>query len=101
MYKCPWCERKSFSFWQKQSLGPSRALACNGCHRQVSVPWGRAHLAALPVFLCTLAGMWVIGEAFHSKLYALGGGVAGVMIGMLITMPLYHLFVPLIRPTGR
>ena len=98
MYECPWCERKSFSFWQKQSLGPSRALKCKGCRRQVSVPWGRAHLAALPLFLCTVAGMWFIGEAFDSKLHALAGAMAGLVVGMLIMMPLYHFIVPLIRP---
>ena len=98
MYACPWCERKSFSFWQKQSLGPSRALTCKGCRRKVSVPWGRAHIAALPLFLCTVAGMWIIGEAFGSRLYALGGALAGLVIGMLLMMPLYHFIVPLIRP---
>ncbi len=97
MYECPWCQRKSFSFWQKQSLGPNRILRCGNCTRRVSVPWGRAHLAAVPLFLCALAGLWLLGNAFDSKLFALAGGFLGVAVGMVFTMPLYHQFVPLIR----
>ena len=98
MYACPWCDRKVFSFWQKQSLGPSRSLRCMGCKRQVSVPWGRAHLAALPVFVFAVVGMYLVGDASGSKLWALAGALAGVILGMLITMPLYHRFVPLVKP---
>jgi hypothetical protein len=101
MYQCPWCERKTFSFWQKQKLGPNKSLKCTGCRRQVSVPWGRAHLAALPVFLFAIAGLWFIGDEFNSKLFALAGAFVGVVIGMMITMPLYHHFVPLVKPTKR
>ncbi|HXS53333.1 MAG TPA: hypothetical protein VN782_12435 [Usitatibacter sp.] len=98
MYECPWCTHKSFSFWQKQSLGPNRTLRCGNCRRHVSVPWGRAHLAAIPLFLCAVAGLWFIGDAFNSKLIALAGAFAGVAIGMVLTMPLYHAFVPLVKP---
>ena len=98
MYECPWCSRKSFSFWQKQSLGPNRTMRCDNCRRHVSVPWGRAHLAAIPLFLCAVAGLWFIGDAFNSKLVALAGAFVGVAIGMIFTMPLYHAFVPLVKP---
>jgi hypothetical protein len=101
MYQCPWCERKCFSFWQKQTLGPNKSIKCKGCSRRVSVPWGRAHLAALPVFLFAIAGLWFVGDAFGSKLFALAGAFAGVVIGMMITMPLYHHFVPLSKPDDR
>ena len=67
MYQCPWCERKSFSFWQKQALGPNNSMKCHGCRRQVSVHWGRAHLAALPVFILAIAGLWFIGDSFNSS----------------------------------
>jgi hypothetical protein len=98
MYECPWCSRKSFSFWQKQTLGPSRSIRCENCTRHVSVPWGRAHLAAIPVFLFAIAGLWFIGDAFNSKLIALAGACIGVVAGMIVTMPLYHAFVPLVKP---
>jgi hypothetical protein len=101
MYACPWCQRKVFGFWQKQSLGPNKTLQCLGCKRNVSVPWGRAHIAALPVFLLALAGLWFVGDAFNSKVHALGGLVAGVVLGMMITMPLYHFIVPLVKPERR
>ncbi len=101
MYECPWCSRKSFSFWQKQSLGPHRTIRCGNCTRRVSVPWGRAHLAAIPLFLCAIAGLWFAGDAFDSKVVALAGGFVGVAIGMVFTMPLYHRFVPLVKPDNR
>lgn len=98
MYECPWCNRKSFSFWQKQTLGPHRTLACAGCSREVSVPWGRAHLAMIPVFLGAVLGLYVVGDVFGSKIIALAGGFIGVAIGMVLTAPLYHAFVPLVKP---
>jgi len=98
MYECPWCTQKSFSFWQKQTLGPNRTLRCTSCTRHVSVPWGRAHLAAIPLFLCAVAGLWFIGDAFNSKLIALAGAFVGVAVGMVLTMPLYHAIVPLVKP---
>jgi uncharacterized protein YqgC (DUF456 family) len=101
MYACPWCERKVFSFWQKQALGPSKSMQCSGCKRQVSVSWGRAHLAALPVFLLALAGLWFVGDAFNSKLHGVAGALAGVILGTMITMPLYHFIVPLVKLRGR
>ncbi len=86
MYACPWCERKTFSFWQKQSLGPHKTLRCTGCKRQVGVPWARANLAALPVFLCAVAGLYFVGDA---------------SVGMMLMMPIYHRFVPLVKPENR
>jgi uncharacterized protein YqgC (DUF456 family) len=98
MYACPWCERKVFSFWQKQSLGPTKTIQCMGCKRHVTVSWARAHLAALPVFVLAIAGLWFVGDAFNSKLLAIAGAFCGVVLGMMITMPLYHYIVPLVRP---
>ena len=66
--------------------------------RKVSVPWTRAHLAALPIFLLGLAGLWFVGDAFNSKLFALVGALAGGAIGMLIALPLHHYLVPLVKP---
>lgn len=101
MYACPWCERKSFSFWQKQSLGPNKPVKCKACSRAVTVPWDRAHFAAAPMFILAVVSMYFVGDAFDSKLYAIGGAVAGVVLGMLFTIPLYHFIVPLIRPGER
>jgi uncharacterized protein YqgC (DUF456 family) len=98
MYSCPWCERKTFSFWQKQTLGPNKTLSCTGCKRRVSVPWGRAHIAALPVFVVAIAAMWFVGDCFNSKIFAIAGAFCGVVVGMMITMPLYHYIVPLVKP---
>jgi uncharacterized protein YqgC (DUF456 family) len=98
MYACPWCQRKVFSFWQKQSLGPSQTLQCSGCKRGVSVSWLHAHLAALPVFLFAILGLWFVGDAFNSRSFALAGALCGVVLGMMVTMPLYHYIVPLVKP---
>jgi hypothetical protein len=98
MYACPWCEQTSFSFWQKQSLGPARNLTCQHCKRPVSVCWNRAQLAAVPVvalgFLGLIAGKMVFGTWSAVFLFAW----LGVTTGMLITAPLYHWYVPLKKP---
>jgi hypothetical protein len=98
MYACPWCERKTFSFYQKQTLGPSRSIKCGHCSRHVSVPWNRAHIAALPVIVFGTLGL-VIGKALFAAVSAiLLGGWIGITLGMVITAPLYHLWVPLVKP---
>ena len=53
------------------------------------------------MFLLALAGLWFVGDAFNSKVHALGGLLAGVVLGMMITMPLYHFIVPLVKPERR
>jgi DNA-directed RNA polymerase subunit RPC12/RpoP len=97
MYKCPWCGKAGFSFWEKQSLGPKRALVCPHCRRKVSVCWNRAQLAAIPVlalgFLGLIAGRYVYGSWSAILL----GGWLGATLGMLFTAPLYHFYVPLVR----
>lgn len=98
MYACPWCERKTFSFWQKQSLGPHRSLKCSACKRQVSVPWGRAQLAVAPMVILTFVGL-IIGKIAYGELTEiLMGGSLGFMVGAILTTPIYHFFVPLVRP---
>jgi hypothetical protein len=97
MYECPWCENKTFSFWQKQSLGPTRTLKCADCKRSVSVCWQRAQIAAAPVILFGFLGL-LVGKAYFGTWPAvLLGGWVGITVGMLITAPLYHLFVPLTK----
>jgi hypothetical protein len=97
MYACPWCKKKAFSFWQKQSLGPTRSIACGACTRRVSVPWLRANLAAVPVVLLGMVGV-TTGKLYGTMPEIFAYGLAGVFVGMLITGPIYHLFVPLVRP---
>ena len=98
MYECPWCSRKTFSFWQKQSLGPNRSIACTACTRRVSVPWVRAQFAAAPVVLLGFAGL-LTGKYFYGEIVEiLMGGALGLMVGMIATAPIYHFFVPLVKP---
>jgi hypothetical protein len=98
MYACPWCQRKTFSFWQKQSLGPAHSLQCNACRRRVSVPLVQSHVAAAPLVVLVFAGL-VLGKAAYGVLPEIFmGGCLGLMVGMIVTAPLYHFFVPLIKP---
>ena len=96
-YACPWCNKASFSFWQKQSLGPTRSLVCGHCKRKVGVDWNRAQIAAIPVlalgFLGLIAGKVLFGTWSAVLLFAW----LGITGGMLFTAPLYHYYVPLTR----
>ena len=99
MYECPWCEHKSFSFWEKQGLGPTRSMRCAKCKRKVGVSSERAQIAAAPLFLLGFLGL-LIGKAYFGTWPAvLLGGWLGITLGMSIAAPLYHLFVPLERQT--
>ncbi len=101
MYACPWCgTEKSFSFWEKQTLGPRRELNCPHCNRKVSVCWERAQLAAIPVIALAFLGM-LFGRHFYGDWPAVLLGLwLGTTLGMSITAPLYHLSGPLVRPTS-
>ena len=98
MYACPWCERKTFSFWQKQSLGPHRSIQCSACKRQVSVPWVRAQIAFAPMVVLTFTGLIIAKIAYGMTLEVLMGGGLGFMVGAILMTPIYHFFVPLVRP---
>ena len=98
MYSCPWCEKGRFSFWEKQSLGPARSLTCTQCKRPVSVCWQRAQIAAIPAIALGFLGLIAGKVLFMTWPAILLGGWLGVTIGMLITAPLYHWYVPLKKP---
>ena len=99
IYECPWCERKAFSFWQKQTLGPTRSLRCEQCKRKVGVCGQRAQIAAAPLFLLGFLGL-LLGQAYFGTWPAvLLGGWVGVTFGMLVAAPIYHVYVPLERQT--
>jgi hypothetical protein len=98
MYACPWCERRTFSFLQKQTLGPSRTLKCGHCARHVGVHWDRAMIAAIPIIVLGTLGLAMGKSLYHSLPAILLGGWIGVTMGMSITAPLYHLWVPLVKP---
>ena len=99
MYACPWCGKGRFSFWDKQSLGPTRTLSCPDCKRPVSVCWNRAQLAVIPAVALGFLGLIAGKVLFLTWPAVFLGGWVGVTLGMLITAPLYHLYVPLVKPT--
>jgi hypothetical protein len=99
MYACPWCGKGRFSFWDKQSLGPTRSLSCPDCKRPVSVCWNRAQLAAIPAVALGFLGLIAGKVLFLTWPAVFLGGWLGVTLGMLVTAPLYHLYVPLVKPT--
>jgi len=99
MYECPWCDRKSFSFFDKQTLGPSRSLKCGECKKKVGVPGERAQMAAAPLFLLGFLGLLIAKAYFGTWPAVLLGGWIGITLGALVAAPIYHVFVPLERQT--
>ena len=53
------------------------------------------------LFVLALAGLWFVGDTFNSKIFAIAGAFCGVVLGMMVTMPLYHYIVPLVKPERR
>jgi hypothetical protein len=99
MYECPWCEQKSFSFFDKQTLGPSRTIKCGECKRKVGVPGERAQIAAAPLFLLGFLGLLMGKYLYGTWPAVLLGGWVGITLGMAISASIYHLYVPLERET--
>ena len=99
MYACPWCEEKSFSFFSKQTLGPSRTLKCGECKKKVGVPGDRAQIAAAPIFLFGFLGLLLMKAYFGTWPAVLLGGWLGVTAGAIISAAIYHVYVPLERET--
>ena len=90
MYACPWCERGRFSFWGN--------LKCGTCKRPVSVNWTRAQIAAIPALALGFLGL-IAGKMLYMTWPAVFlGGWIGITLGMLLTAPLYHFYVPLVKP---
>ncbi|HYC37757.1 MAG TPA: hypothetical protein VEC19_15120, partial [Usitatibacter sp.] len=67
-------------------------------NRKVSVAWDRAQLAALPVLAFGFLGLLVGKAVFGTWPAVFFFGWLGVTVGMVITAPLYHLYVPLVKP---
>ena len=99
MYECPWCDKKAFSFWEKQTLGPARSISCAACKRKVGVSSQRAQIAAAPLFLLGFLGLLVAKTYFGTWPAVLLGGWVGITFGMLVSAPIYHVFVPLEKQT--
>jgi len=95
MYKCPLCSADSFTFWQKQWLGPARSIKCRACGGAVSVPWLGAVVAIVPIAVLASAGT-IVGATLAGNAGFAVGGVLGILLGFAISSPLYHRYVPLV-----
>jgi hypothetical protein len=65
----------------------------------VSVCWNRAQLAAIPAVALGFLGLIAGKILFMTWPAVFLGGWLGVTLGMLVTAPLYHLYVPLEKVT--
>ena len=99
MYERPWCDKKAFSFWEKQMLGPARSMRCGACRRAVRVSSDRAQIAAAPLFLLGFLGLLLGKALFGTWPAVLLGGWIGVSFGMMIAASIYHVYVPLEKQT--
>ena len=97
-YNCPKCDEESFSFWQKQFLGPIRRVHCRLCGASVGVPWIRSFainaVGAPIVFVGGIAPAIILGK------FGIGSMISGFVVGGLVAVVfvgwLQHRFVPLI-----
>ena len=53
------------------------------------------------MFVFAACGLWFVGDAFNSRIFAIAGAFCGVVLGMMAMMPLYHYIVPLVKPDRR
>jgi len=97
-YNCPKCGQASFSFWQKQFLGPLGSIPCGACGASVSVPWGKS--IALNAVFIPIASLGGLVAAFSFAKYSIGAAFFVFIIWVLAFFVLVgwiqHRFVPLI-----
>ncbi len=96
MYNCPHCHAPTFSFWQKNTLGPGRAIECSACKGGVSVPWVRSMLCVSPIFLLGIAAHIYLRPMVGASGALLGLSI-GFVVGFAISLPLYHRFAPIVK----
>jgi len=104
MYNCPACGNPTFSFWQKQFLGPLRKIECQSCGVAVSVPWARnvlfSFLVGLLPPLVGVGAVALVGE-FASLWSMVGVFALGTLIASAPFLWLYHRYVPLVVKKAR
>ena len=95
MYECPNCGELTFSYWQKQFLGPARTIRCRACDARVSVPWLRSSIfvilgSVVSLFAGLVALMMVapgslagLGVALAFVVFVVGAALAVVPIAWL------------------
>ena len=97
-YNCPKCGQASFSFWQKQFLGPLGSIPCGACGASVSVPWGKS--IALNAVFIPIASLGGLVAAFSFAKYSIGAAFFVFIIWVLAFFVLVgwiqHRFIPLI-----
>ena len=99
-YPCPRCGRPSFTFRQKQFLGPTRAIRCGECGTRVSVPWSAAYLFNI-IVVASLAPTFTIVAGFLAwEAWGAGAGLAVFVLANLLLVVFagwwQHRFVALV-----
>ncbi len=87
---CPGCEEPSFTFWQKQVLGPGRKKRCRRCGALVSV--SRTHWIPMLLLSAAFPIVAIVVLFAHGLAAAVGAVVLMVLVGALYQ----HHLVPLV-----
>jgi transcription elongation factor Elf1 len=87
-FNCPYCNKKSVSFFRKLILSPIVSHNCSNCNEPICVPF-KAVLLILPSLLITLIYSFFIN---HYNV------VTGLFVfGLILTSYFYNKYVPLIK----
>jgi len=92
MYPCPHCGTDSFTFWQKELLGPTRSIKCRHCGGRVSVPGIHTFFRLYPTFMLVVA----VPLFFGATLGLLNAILVGSLIAFAVSASLCHRYVVLI-----
>jgi hypothetical protein len=98
-HHCPKCNQPSFTFWQKQLLGPLKKVSCSSCGARVSVPWGISVLIIVVASTVVSVGPFVAAAAAWNQFGLVGAALAFVGCVVLVAGVggwAYDRFVPLV-----
>ena len=100
MCKCPWCEKNSLSFWQKQTLGPILPRKCPNCSNYVLASWPSVLTAISLALVPVMAGL-VYGYGSHQgDLPGTFIVCAGFALGAGLSIAWYQTRLRLVRGNG-
>jgi len=103
-YRCPRCQGKTITFWQKQSANAAFPITCPNCGAKLTEPFVRTVItlfaAAFPPFFGTFLMYLVIPLLVpglrYSEIGVYGSLGLGFVLACVAAMWAFHRFVPLI-----
>jgi hypothetical protein len=83
---CPYCNEIGLSSFRKSWLGPAFSVKCKKCGKKIGVPYAKALIACVPMFVAI-----ILSSILKFNLYF------GLLIAFFISGIIYLRWVPIVK----